>query len=158
MVRLRHNGWNVSPTCLGRWGREGWQLLWIRVVGKGKRAIGKIGKKQELRKAEIVTPKLQQCPAARCSDGPRQNCRGRAAALSACLPLAAAVKVAFGRFFSSLVEPCKSRSTGKRCLLPLVGLLPWHPCASSHPTAQTAPVFSSLSKSLCWGFQCKLKL
>ena len=71
----------------------------------------------------------------------------------ACLPLAAAAKAAFGQL-SSLVEPCKSRSTGKRCLLPLVGLLPWHPRALFHPSlsAQTAPDFSSLSKHFVSGF------
>jgi len=49
-------------------------------MGKGRRAIGNIGKKQELCKAGIVTTKIQQCPIACHSDGLRQKCRGRAAA------------------------------------------------------------------------------
>jgi len=50
-------------------------------MGKGKRAIRKLGKKHELCKAGIVTTRIQQCPVARCSDGPRQKCRERAAAV-----------------------------------------------------------------------------
>ena len=43
------------------------------MMGKGKQAIEKIRKKQELRKAGIVTTKIQQCPIARHFDGPRQK-------------------------------------------------------------------------------------
>ena len=49
-------------------------------MGKGRRVIEKIGKRQELCKAEIVTTRIQQCPIACCSDDQRQKCRGRAAA------------------------------------------------------------------------------
>jgi len=49
-------------------------------MGKGKQAIEKVGKKQELCKVGIVTTKIQQHPVAHHSDGPRQKCRGRAAA------------------------------------------------------------------------------
>ena len=47
---------------------------------KGRWAIEKIEKKQELHKAGIVTTKIQQRPVACRSDGPRQKRRGRAAA------------------------------------------------------------------------------
>ena len=47
-------------------------------MGKGRRAIEKIGKKQELCKVGIVT--TSSSPVACCSDGPRQKCRGRVAA------------------------------------------------------------------------------
>jgi len=53
-------------------------LLRIRVMGKGRRQIEKIGKRQELCKVGIVT--TSSSPVACCSDGPRQKCRGRAAA------------------------------------------------------------------------------
>jgi len=49
------------------------------VVGKGKQVIGKVGEEQEVRKAGIVTTKIQQHPTARRSDGPRQKRGGRAA-------------------------------------------------------------------------------
>jgi len=49
-------------------------------MGKGKRAIGEIGKEQELREVGIVTTKIQQCLIACHYDGPRpiqeQKCRG----------------------------------------------------------------------------------
>ena len=45
-------------------GKGRWQQLLIRVMGDGKWAIGK---KQELRKAGIVTIKIQQCPDAQWS-------------------------------------------------------------------------------------------
>ena len=54
-------------------------LLRIRVMGKGRRQIEKIGKRQELCKVGIVT--TSSSPVACCSDGPRQKCRGRAAAV-----------------------------------------------------------------------------
>jgi len=50
------------------------------VVEKRKMAIEKIGKKQELCKAGIVTIRIQQCPTACRSDGSRQMHKGRAAA------------------------------------------------------------------------------
>ena len=40
--------------------RGGWTLLWIGVMGKGRRATGKDRKKQELRKAGIVTTRIRQ--------------------------------------------------------------------------------------------------
>jgi len=46
-------------------------------MGKRRRAIEKIGKKQE---AGIVTTNIQQCTIAHHSEGPRQKFRGRAAA------------------------------------------------------------------------------
>jgi len=45
-------------------------------MGKGRQAIEKIGKKQEFHEAGIVTTRIQQCPIACRSDGPRQKCRG----------------------------------------------------------------------------------
>ena len=51
-MRLRNNGSYVSPTSL-------LQIL-IREMGKGRRATEKIGKKQESRKAGIVTTRIQQ--------------------------------------------------------------------------------------------------
>jgi len=45
----------------GRWGRGGRQLLQIRVMRKGKRVIGKTGKKQELHKVGIVTEGMECC-------------------------------------------------------------------------------------------------
>lgn len=47
-------------------GKGRWQQLLIRVMGDGKWAIGK---KQELRKAGIVTIKIQQCPDAHRPNG-----------------------------------------------------------------------------------------
>lgn len=49
-------------------------------MGKGRRVIEKIGKKQTLHKVGIVATKIQQQPVACCSDYLRQKCRGRAAA------------------------------------------------------------------------------
>ena len=40
-----------------------------------------MAKRQELRKAGLVTTEIQQRPIARHSDGPRQKCRGIAAAV-----------------------------------------------------------------------------
>ena len=40
--------------------RGGWTLLWIGVMGKGRKAIEKIGKKQELHKAGIITTRIRQ--------------------------------------------------------------------------------------------------
>jgi len=48
-------------------------------MGKGNWATAKIGKKQELCKVGTATTKIQQCPIACCSNGPRQKHRGREA-------------------------------------------------------------------------------
>jgi len=56
------------------------QQLQITVMGKGKRAIEKIGKEKELHEVGIITTKIQQRPIACNSGGPRaiqeQKCRG----------------------------------------------------------------------------------
>jgi len=52
----------------------------MRVMGKGRQAIEKTGKKKELHKVGIVTTKIQQCPISCCSYGPGQKHMWRAAA------------------------------------------------------------------------------
>ena len=86
-LRLRNNGSNISLTSLlqilvvqGDGEGESGDCFELGWWGKGKWAVGKIGKKQELHKVRIVTTKIQQHPVARCSDGLRQKRRGRAAA------------------------------------------------------------------------------
>ena len=89
-MRLRNDGSNVGPTSLLQMlinnnnyyynnnrdeERGGRTLLWIGVMGKGKRAIERIERSKNCVKQVQSPPGSSSSPVARCSDGPRPKGR-----------------------------------------------------------------------------------